>query len=369
MKNFITVGTRLAVAGLFAVAVATVSATPVQAAECAFRQNAPDQHTVVRGDTLWDISGKFLEHPWCWPQVWGMNRDEIANPHWIYPGQIIYFDRKNGRLSLTPPGSGDGSEGLPTTRLSPQVRTEGMGQGAIAAIPASAIEPFLTTPLIIEGNELANAPRIAAQEDGHVFLGKGDKVYVRGALNGNTSFQVFRPGAPLRDPDTNRVIAYQSVYLGNVDLQTAARPGVDVHTFTVTSSAQEIGVGDLLVATPPAPLRNYVPHPPARPVKARVLGIYSGVTFAGQNQVISVNRGALDGLDVGAVLRLYHFGEVIADPGGSKGVLGVGKATLKLPDEQVGSLFIFRVFKNVSYGLIMQTTQPVQVGDVAASPE
>jgi hypothetical protein len=365
MKNFITVGTRLAVAGLFAVA----AGGAVQAAECAFRPNAPDQHTVVRGDTLWDISGKFLEHPWCWPQVWGMNRADIANPHWIYPGQIVYFDRRTGRLSLNRPGSGDDSEGVPTTRLSPQLRTEGMGADAIAAIPAGAIEAFLTSPLIIDGDGLDKAPRIAAQEDGHVFLGKGDKVYVRGNLQGGTSFQVFRPGTPLRDPDSGKVIAYEAVYLGSVALQKAARPGVDVHTFTVSSSAQEIGVGDLLVAAPPTPLRNYVPHPPARPVKARVLGIYSGVTFAGQNQVVSVNRGALDGLDVGAVLSLYHFGETIADPGGSKGVMGLGKAMLRLPDEQIGTLFIFRVFKNVSYGLIMQTTQPVQTGDVAASPE
>ncbi|MDB5961745.1 MAG: peptidoglycan-binding protein [Massilia sp.] len=365
MKNFITVGTRLAVAGLFAMA----AAAPVQAAECAFRQNAPDQHTVVRGDTLWDISGKFLEHPWCWPQVWGMNRDEIANPHWIYPGQIVYFDRKNGRLSLNRPGSGDPSDGLPTIRLSPQVRNEGMGADAIPAIPPGAIEPFLTTPLIIDDKQLDSAPRIAAHEDGHVFLGKGDKVYVRGALDGASSFQVFRPGTPLRDPDTGRVVAWEAVYLGSLALQTAARPGVDVHTFTVSSSTQEMGVGDRLVAAPPTPLRNYVPHAPLRPVKARVLGIYSGVTYAGQNQVISVNRGALDGLDVGAVLRLYHFGEIIPDPGGSKGIMGVGKSMIKLPDEQVGSLFIFRVFKNVSYGLIMQTTQPVQVGDVAASPE
>ena len=365
MKNFITVGTRLAVAGLFAVAALGAA----QAAECAFRPNAPDQHTVVRGDTLWDISGKFLEHPWCWPQVWGMNRQEIANPHWIYPGQIVYFDRRTGRLSLTRPGSGDGSEGLPTTRLSPQIRTEGMGAGAIASIPTGAIEPFLTTPLIIESNTLDGAPRIAAQEDGHVFLGKGDKVYVRGDLRGATAFQVFRPGTPLRDPDTGKVIAYEAVFLGNVALQQSAKPGVDVHTFMVSNAAQEMGVGDLLVPTPPTPLRNYVPHAPARQVKARVLGIYSGVTYAGQNQVISVNRGTVDGLDIGAVLELYHFGEVIADPGGSKGVMGIGKAVLKLPDERVGSLFIFRVFNKVSYGLIMQTTQPVQVGDVATSPE
>ena len=365
MKNFITVGTRAAVAALFSLS-AAVSA---QAADCTFRPNAPDQHTVVRGDTLWGISGTFLEHPWCWPQVWGMNRAEIANPHWIYPGQIVYFDRKNGRLSLTKPGSGDGSEGLGTTRLSPQVRTEGMGNDAIASISMSAIEPFLTRPLIVEENQMQAAPRIAAQEDGHIFLGYNDKVYVRGNIGDATNFQVYRPGVPLRDPDTGKVVAYEAVYLGGVTLQKPARPGVDVHTFTVTASTQEMGVGDRLMPTPPNPLRNYVPHPPNRPVKARVLGIYSGMTYAAKDEVVSVNRGTVDGLDVGAVLGLYHTGQRIVDPGGKQGIGGLGATMIKLPDEQIGTLFIFRVFKNVSYGLVMQTTQPVATGDVAASPE
>lgn len=365
MKNFSTVGTRFAVAALFACAVAG----PVQAATCEFRPNAPDQHLVVRGDTLWDISGKFLEHPWCWPQVWGMNRDQIRNPHWIYPGQIVYFDRANGRLTLTRPGSGDADAISGTTRLSPQIRTEGLGVDAVQSIPSGVIEPFLSMPLIVEQDELEGAPRIAALEEGRVFLGKDDKLYVRGALNGGSAFQVFRPGNPLTDPDTGRLVAYEAVYLGSVKLQQEAKPGVDVHTFTVSSSKQEMGVGDRLTPALPTPMRNYVPHQPERQIGARVLSIYSGVTYAGQNQVVSVNRGSLDGLDVGAVLQLYHFGKTVADPGGRKGLMGLGKTMIKLPDEQIGTLFIFRVFKHVSYGLIMQVTQPVEVGDVAKSPE
>ena len=365
MKNFITVGTRFAVAALFA----CVVAGPVQAATCEFRPNAPDQHLVVRGDTLWDISGKFLEHPWCWPQVWGLNKDQIRDPHWIYPGQIVYFDRANRRLSLTRPGAGGADAISGTTRMSPQIRTEGLGVDAVRSIPSGVIEPFLSMPLVVDDDDLKGAPRIAAMDEGRVNIGKDDKVYVRGALNGGSSFQVFRPGNPLKDPDTGRLIAYEAVYLGTVSLQAEARPGVDVHTFRVASSKQEMGVGDRLMPAPPTPMRNYVPHQPERQVAARVLSIYSGVTYAGQNQVVSVNRGSVDGLDVGAVLQLYHFGKTIADPGASKGVFGLGKTMIKLPDEQVGTLFIFRVFKNVSYGLIMQVTQPVEVGDVARSPE
>ncbi len=369
MKNFITVSARIAVTALFAGALAS----PAQAAGCEFRPNAPDQHLVVRGDTLWGISGTFLEHPWCWPQVWGMNREEIRNPHWIYPGQIVYFDRANRRLSLSRPtgiaSDGDGLAAKGITRLSPQVRTEGLGRDAIASIPSNVIEPFLSQPLIVEADELKGAPRIAAAAEGHVFLGKDDKVYVRGDLKGISSFQVFRPGTPLKDPVTGKLLAYEAVYLGTVKLHAEAKPGVDVHTFIVGSSKQEMGVGDLLMPAPPTPVRNYVPHQPDRTVDARVLGIYSGVTYAGQNMVVSVNRGSLDGIDIGTVLQLYNLGKTVHDRGAEKGMLGMKKTMIKLPDEQSGTLFIFRVFKHISYGLIMQVTEPVEVGDVARTPE
>ena len=366
MKNFSTVSVRIAVAALFAVALAA----PAQAAPqtCNFRPNAPDQHLVVKGDTLWDISGKFLEHAWCWPQVWGLNKQEIRNPHWIYPGQIVYFDRASGRLSLNRPGSGASGVGNGTLRLSPQLRTEGMGADAIASIPSEVIEPFLSQPLIVGASELAAQPRIIAGNEGHFYLGQDDKVYVRGDLKGGSSFQVFRPGTPLKDPDTGKVLAYEAVYLGTAKLVAEAKPPSDVHTFVIASSKMEMGVGDQLVLAPPTGLRNYVPHQPDRPVKARVLGIYSGVTHAGQNQVVSVNRGAIDGLDVGAVLQLYNAGKVIKDPTAKKGRFWQS-AMVKLPDEESGTLFIFRVFQNISYGLIMQVTTPVEVGDVAKSPE
>lgn len=367
MKNFSTVSARLAGAALLA----SVMLAPAHAAKCEFLANAPDQHQVVKGDTLWDISGKFLQHPWCWPEVWGLNKDAIKDPHWIYPGQIVYFDRNSGRLSLNKPGSG-GADGRPdpgVTRLSPQLRTEGLGRDAVRSIPSSVIEPFLSQPLIVEADELKNAPRIVAAQEGHVYLGKDDKVYVAGELRGGTSFQVFRPGNPLKDPVTGKLVAYEAIFLGTVKLSQEAKVANGAHTFMVAQSKREMGAGDMLVPAPPTPMLNYVPHPPDRFVDARVMSIYDGVTYAGQNQVISVNRGSLDGLDVGAVLQLYHLGRTVADPGAPAGFTGARKNTIKLPDEQYGTLFIFRVFKNVAYGLIMTVTEPVTVGDVAKSPE
>lgn len=355
MKNFSTAVVSLA----FAAASATLLAPTAHAAKkCEFKPDAPDSHTVVRGDTLWDISGKFLQHPWCWPQVWGLNRDQIKNPHWIYPGQIVYFDRASGRLSLGKPVAGASG----TVRLSPQMRIEGMGVDAVPAIPSSVIEPFLTQPLIVTELQLANTPRIVATQEGRVNLAKNDRAYVRGDLKDGTSFQVFRPGKPLHDPETKAVIGYEAVYLGDVKLARTAKAADEAHTVVVTSSKEEMGVGDRLVPTPPTPLINYVPHEPLQPVSARVVAVYGGVTYAGQNQIVSINRGARDGLDMGSVLELYRYRGYIKDTTDTKEMV-------KLPDEKHGNVFIFRVFDNISYGLIMQVSETVQVGDVAKSPE
>lgn len=367
MKKFSTAACFLAFTSclLPQSALAAPAGTPVPGApHCTFLSNAPDQHTVVRGDTLWGISGKFLEHPWCWPQVWGLNREQIRNPHWIYPGQIVYFDRVAGRLRLgTPTASGQQDTTLATVRLAPQVRMQGMGKDAIPAIPSSVIEPFLSQPLIIEEGDLKNAPRIVATQEGRVYLGKDDKAYVRGDLQGGTSFQVFRPGTPLKDPATNQVIGYEAAYLGTVKLQHAAKAENEAHGFTVVVAREEMGVGDRLQPMPPTPILNYMPHPPQQPVEGRIVSVYGGVTQAGQNQVVTVNRGKDDGLDIGTVLQLSRLGAVIRDRTDER------KAEVKLPDEQYGTLFIFRVFNHLSYGLIMQVSDTVQVGDIAKAPE
>lgn len=369
MKNFSIPAGWLAGA-LFA---AVAAASPAQAASCEFKPNAPDQHKVVRGDTLWDISGTFLEHPWCWPTVWGMNKDEIRNPHWIYPGQIIYFDRANKRLSLTPPGSGGAGAGgragdPPVVRLAPQIRTEGLGRDAIPSIRADVIEPFLAQHLVVGENEMNSAPRVVAMPDNRYFVGSGDKLYVRGDLKGGTTFQVFRQKEPVIDPVAKKLVAYEAYYLGTVTLSTPGKNASEASIFTVSNAKEEIGVGDLLLPAPPSPIINYVPHPAELRGEARVVQIHGGINYASQNQIVLVNRGTIDGLDIGSVLNLYHAAKTMTDPT-RKGLLGFGGEKMTLPEERYGTLFIFRVFKNVSYGLIMEVNQPVEIGDMAKSPE
>ncbi|AEK63929.1 LysM peptidoglycan-binding domain-containing protein [Collimonas fungivorans] len=354
MKKFSTAALLLALSAGFG---GMAHAQAVKTMRCEFLPNAPDQHVVVRGDTLWGISGQFLQHPWCWPQVWGLNQDQIRNPHWIYPGQIVYFDRVNGRLRL---GKSAGEPGV--VKLSPQTRVQGIGRDAITAISTDAIGPFLSQPLIVEDDELKNSPHIVAVQDGHLNLGKGDKAYVRGDLADASAFQVFRPGNPLKDPDTGKVIANEALYLGTLKLERRGKTADEAATFSVIDTKEEMQVGDRIIPRPVEPILNYVPHAPATEVNARVVSVYGGVATAAQNQILSINRGKADNIDIGTVLQLYRFGKTVKDPADHN-------KKVKLPDEQYGTLFIFRVFNHISYGLIMEVQNTVDIGDIARSPE
>lgn len=323
--------------------------------------NAPDSYTVKSGDTLWGISNLFLAHPWRWPELWGMNKDEIANPHLIYPGQTLYLDRSNGRARLRVGNRvGDGSGGgNGTVKMSPQVRIESTGGLPIPAIPASVIEPFLSQPLIINEQALATAPRVVATQESRLYTGRGDKIYARGMNTSEpaTNWQVYRPAKPLLDPDTQTVIAYEAMYLGEAQVTR----GGDPTTMAITTSKEEIGVGDRLVVATKPDFTSYVPRAANANIEARVVSIYGGgVNSAGGNMIVSFNRGSQQGIERGHVLRLYRYGQVIKDktaPG----------ETFKIPDEPVGYMFVFRVFDNISYGWIAESSNTIEIGDRVSS--
>lgn len=338
--------------GAHAQTAAASAAMPAPATNDVFVASAPDSYTVVRGDTLWGIAGRFLKQPWRWPEIWQKNRDQIRNPHWIYPGQTIILDRATGTMRL---GGGPNANG--TVKLSPQVRVEA-GRDAIPSIPPEAIEPYLTQPLVIESAQMLEAPRVVASKE-RVVLGAGDIAYVAGITDPSVSvYQLFRPGRPLKDPDTGDVIAYQADYLGTARV---TRPG-NPTTITITSSKMEINAGDRLVAASKPVVINYMPHAPAGPVAGRIISTYSGVAYAGVNMVVAVNRGTQEGLDVGTVLAIKSFGRTFVDK--TNGT----KETITLPEERKGLLFIFRVFNHIAYGLITSSSDTVEVGDSVTQP-
>lgn len=325
--------------------------------------NAPDKHIVVKGDTLWGISGKFLKSPWLWPQVWELNREQIQNPHLIYPGNIVYLDRSGDtpRLRLgRPVGSladASGASGNPQHRLEPAVRAETLNESAIPTISTSAIEAFINRPLIVDEKGLATSPRIMATQEGRVYLGRGDRAYVRGIQNDAVNeWHVYRPAKPMLDPDTREVLAYEALYLGTAHLVRKGDPA----TITITGTAEEIGEGDRLVPAEAARTVNLAPRAPERDVVGKIISVYRGVSQVGRNSVVALNVGKNDGLDVGHVMSVKLRGRLARDRETNEMV--------KLPNEPIGQLLVFRTFDKISYGLIVDATQSISVGDAVQNP-
>ena len=328
--------------------------------------NAPDSYTVKTRDTLWDISKLFLKSPWRWPELWGMNLDQIRNPHLIYPGQVLYLDKTGGRARLR---MGQ-AVGTGTDRLSPRIRSSELGANSLASIPFGLIEPFLNEAVIFQSNELEAAPRIVATQEGRVILGRGDTAYVRGDLSSGTDYRIFRQPKPLVDPTTKEVLGYEAVYVGAAEYTRQGETRVDAAgkseivpaTFTVTSVRQEAGVGDRLALVPAREYTNYAPHAPQGPMEGQIVSLYGDALTAGQNQIVALNRGTRDGMERGHVLALIRNGARVVD------TTDASKPTLKLPDERHGLLFVFRVFDRMSYALILSVKDPVAPGDRFSQP-
>jgi hypothetical protein len=332
------------------------------------RSDAPDRHIVVKGDTLWDISGKFFKDPWKWPHIWGINKDTIKDPHWIYPGDVIFLDRSSGTLRIgqteetgvAKESSGTGVVDTPgdaggNVRLSPRVRNIPSEHDAIPSIPANAIGPFLSRPLVIEKGALKEAPRLIGAREGRVVLGKDDTAFVEGLPSDKgDKWQIYRPGKTFVDPDTGEVLGIEAIYLGNAEVIKYA----DVSTIAITHSVLEMNAGDRLVVPSIEEVNTYLPRAPDHNISARVISVYGGVSQGGQNSVITLSKGKRDGLENGHVLALYAKGEVVENEG----------KKYTLPDERYGLAFVFRVFDKVSYALVMQIKLPVQLLDRASTP-
>ncbi|MDH6591889.1 hypothetical protein M2165_001778 [Variovorax sp. TBS-050B] len=344
--------------------------------------NAPDEYTVKSGDTLWAISRLYLLRPWRWPELWGMNINEIANPHRIYPGQVLYLDKTGGRARLTlrrgAGGSGDGG----TIKLSPRTRFDSLAGMALPTLNPSVIEPFLSEPIVVDADTLQSAPRIVAGNDSRVLLSRGDRAYARG--NPDTplvevpgplqNFRVFRNATPLKDPGTGEILGYEAQYLGKAQLKRGESTTVETEkdkdvitvvpaSIDIIASREEIRAGDRLLPEPPRQLLSYAPRAPSTQVEGRIVSVYgNAVQFAAQNQVVAINKGTRDGIDSGHVLAILKNGETIVDRTGGK------KETLKLPNERIGLLMVFRPFERVSYALVLEITDTPKAGDFLVNP-
>lgn len=347
--------------------------------------NAPDSYTVKSGDTLWAISGLFLKSAWRWPELWGMNLNDIRNPHRIFPGQRLVLERMDGRATLRLAGAGAGADSPPTEtiRVSPRTRFESVEGGALPTLKAHLIEPFLAEPEIVDENSLLAAPRIVAALDGRVLLTNGDRAYARGqtgkpmldAPGKQQEFRIFRNATPLRDPGSGEVLGYEAQYVGKAVLVRSETQQTSIDkdgketsvvvpaTIDIVGAKEEMRVGDRMLPEPARQLVSYAPRAPVGKVEGRIVSVYgSAVVNAAQNQVVAINRGTRDGMEVGYVLAILKDGERMIDK------TDAARAPMKLPDERNGLLMVFRTFERLSYALVLDITDGVKVGDRLANP-
>ena len=345
--------------------------------------NAPDTYVVKRGDTLWSIAGMYLAKPWRWPELWGMNMEAIRNPHLIYPGQTLYLEKVDGFARLSTRGGGNGESDV--VRVTPRSRLDSVAGTALPTVQQHLIEPFLVEPEVLPGNTLELAPRIVAATETRTIQGAGDRIYAR-SISGQSlltdpgedrNFRIFRSAIPMKDPETGKILGYEAQYVGRAEMVRGETVEVSPNgkggsntdpvpaTLDIVSVKEEVRVGDRLLPLAPRSFMNYVPRAPYDDVDARVVSIYgsSSVTNAGQNQVVSINRGTNDGLEPGMILTVLTKGDRIRDKTDSS------RSMIKLPSEANGMAMVFRTFDNVSYALLLRVRYGVAVGDRMVNPQ
>ncbi|HLV77601.1 MAG TPA: LysM peptidoglycan-binding domain-containing protein [Marinobacter sp.] len=334
---------------LYALAATALLFSSWAQAQPEFRADHPERYTVVKGDTLWDISGRFLNNPWYWPEIWHVN-PQVANPHLIYPGDrlaLVYID---GKPRITKVATSD------VVRLSPAVRSEAI-DSPIPAIPLDAIASFLTDTRIVSPEELNGAPYILEGEDSRIITGAGDKVYARGEKPADR-VGVFRRSQEFHDPETGEFLGLEA---RSIARGTVAAESGDVLTVNLTRSSEEVRIGDrLLVGEDRRLTTNFIPSAPDEEIEGVMISVDGGVNQIGQYNVVAINRGTREGLQPGNVLAVLKSGNMVRDP--------VTNETIELPSERAGLLMVFQAYDKMSYGLVLKATRPLSVGDKVINP-
>lgn len=343
--------------------------------------DAPASHTVRPGDTLWGLSQLFLKSPWRWAELWGMNIEQVRDPHRLYPGQVLVLSKGPDRATLKVAPPGGTPQAVPaaaavaqaepvTVKLLPRVRSGPVDHGAIASVPAHLIAPFIAQATVLEAGEIDGAARIVASPDGRILMTTGDVAYVRGDLQGRRSFQLVREPRALRDPVTREILGYEARLVGHAEALSTEDLALPEQAKSLASPARvllrharlEIGPGDRLTQASTVEFAPFVPRAPVRPVQGQVIGLYGEGLTAAQHQIVSLNRGSRDGVERGHVLALWRTGSQVTDRSTPKA------ESLRLPDERNGQMYVFRVFDRVSYALILSGQDPVSPGTRFTQP-
>lgn len=354
-------------------ALLSVSALFASAAE--LRQDHPEFHVVQPGDTLWDISESFLKSPWLWPEIWHVN-NQVDNPHLIFPGDIIALVYIDGQPRITK------TNRLPngTIKLRPKARQLTANQ-AITTIPLEAISPFLTSAQVVSENQLKDAPYVVGSDSDRLLAAESNKVYVRGILDeAAQKYTFFRRGEPYIDPVTKELLGIEAIHVAEGQKTQPGDPAV----MMLKKSTQELRPGDRAWPTNEEQLRPvYFPHAPKNFAGGQIISVYGGVQQIGQYNIVVINRGEREGVEVGHVMSIYRRGSTIVDEEATQrrkdddsvstwdkitDSLTNTKQTVTLPDEYAGRLMIFRTFEKVSLGLVLKAERTIYVLDKVKTP-
>ena len=344
----------------------------------------PDTYVVRKGDTLWDIAGRFLQKPWLWPEIWQAN-PQVANPHLIYPGDVLslaYLDRVTAQ---------------------PGPRQE----APVTGVPLAQVEPFLKQLSVVDSIE--QLPYVVGLEDNRLRATGGQTAYVRLAdAQAGQGWAVVRPAGrygqpkPTEDltangdvtpgsgnlwkafsaPNHRRgILGYELAQVGTGTITKVAGGRTEASTLALdnASGGREVRAGDRLVPVEATPYDlQFFPHVPAAGVEGvdvRVLAVTDMFSTGGPRDVIAISAGRAQGVDNGTVFSLWRHGSHVAHrmkfPGSSRmdDSVSTGAGRVSLPDEYAAHAMVFRTFDNVSYALVMQGVKPVRVGYSALHPD
>ncbi|MCG6938626.1 MAG: LysM peptidoglycan-binding domain-containing protein [Gammaproteobacteria bacterium] len=338
-------------------------APPVEK-EIRVKVSHPVQYTVKKGDTLWDIASLYLQDPWYWPEIWQQNA-QVQNPHLIFPGDVLTLVYVNGQPQILVNDAQhkavqQGTRDLPVKKLSPSIHTTPL-QASIPSIPGDAIRQFLSKPRVVTKEQLEDAPRIVASQNNHLILGTGSRVYIRGELDKErVRFSVFRPGDELRDPQSGDLLGYEAKYTGDVRIVNYDDPASGDLTFT----EREVLIGDRLLPEDKSKQINmFFPHVPDMDISAQIISLYDAIFGVAQYQIVVINKGELDGVEVGHLLAAYTKGDTVRDRFDKH-----SGELVKLPNERSGLVMVFKTFDRVSYALTMESTQVIHKNDYLHKP-
>ncbi|WP_272981254.1 LysM peptidoglycan-binding domain-containing protein [Porticoccus hydrocarbonoclasticus] len=336
--------TLLGIVAACAIAIAAI------AAEAPFNEDVPEKYTVKKGDTLWDISDLYLRDPWLWPEIWYAN-PQIANPHLIYPGDIISMVYIDGRPRLML------EKRDRRVKLSPEVKVVPESE-AIPALPLDIINSFLTRNRIVTQEEVDRAPYVVAGYEKKLLSGSGDTFYARGQFDETPTYGLYRVGEPYLDPVTQEILGIRAQDVGSAKVQRVAD---DIATMLATRSLEEVRIGERLLPHEERPLNSiFYPSAPESTVEGEIMAVEGGITQVGHLDVVSINRGEREGLEAGNILAIFKRGEEVTDY--------IAKEKINLPNEQAGLLMIFRAFEKMSYGLVIKAERPLAVNDIVKNP-